>query len=197
MFPFYANLPAAKEIAVQAATHQFDYTLGVTPSMFVSSTNCWLKSGQAYLITVDTKANHGLADTISITALGATVVYELDKAGNGVVAGNVQVDISGDTTAAQVAARLRTAILANQTTLSVTDNTDGTLTVQHNGKTLSMTESGAATVAEASLIPTAGDGSMYLPANTPMFINSLFGPRLAAIRDTADGKASLVPVIFI
>jgi phage tail sheath gpL-like len=49
------------------------------------------------------------------------------------VAGNhrVQVNVSADVTAANVAARLRTAILANQPSLSVTDNGDGTLTVAH------------------------------------------------------------------
>ena len=41
----------------------------------------------------------------------------------------VRVDVSGDTTAADVAARLKTAIEANQPAITVVDPTDGTLTL--------------------------------------------------------------------
>ncbi len=97
------------------------------------------------LITCATKAN--LVDTDYMTigdGINVAKVYEFDTAGNGVTTGRVQVNVSTDTTAAQVAARLRTAILANQPALSVTDNADGTLTVTHNwpgtGGNVTMTE---------------------------------------------------------
>lgn len=71
-------------------------------------------------------------------------LYEFDLTPNGVTAGRIVVDVSTDTTAAQVAARLRTAILANQPSLSVTDNADGTLSITHNwpgsGGNVAMTE---------------------------------------------------------
>lgn len=76
--------------------------------------------------------------------LSVAKVYEFDTAGDGVTAGRVLVDISGATTAAEVAAILRTAILANQPALSVTDNADGTLTITHRwpgtGGNVTMTE---------------------------------------------------------
>lgn len=71
-------------------------------------------------------------------------VYEFDLVPNGVAAGRVVVDVSADTTAAHVAARLRTAILVNQPSLTVTDNADGTLTITHQwagtGGNVTMTE---------------------------------------------------------
>jgi hypothetical protein len=83
-------------------------------------------------ITCTTKANYVDTDYMTIgDGMGIAKVYEFDAAGNGVTGGRVQVDISTDTTAAQVAARLRTAILANQPALGVVDNADGTLTVTH------------------------------------------------------------------
>lgn len=84
--------------------------------------------------TITCVAKASLADTDYITipdGINAPVLYEFDTAGDGVTGGRVQVDVSADTTAAQVAARLRTAILANQPTLDVTDNADGTLTLTH------------------------------------------------------------------
>ncbi len=52
-------------------------------------------------------------------------------AADGTMHGRKQVNVSSDTTAAHVAARLRTAILAVMPALSVTDNSDGTLTLAH------------------------------------------------------------------
>lgn len=97
------------------------------------------------LITCTTKANYADTDYMTIgDGMNPDVLYEFDTAGNGVTAGRVQVNISGATTAAQVAAILRTAILANQPGLSVVDNTDGTLSLTHNwpgaGGNVAMTE---------------------------------------------------------
>lgn len=62
-------------------------------------------------ILLDTKTNHGNADTITVDdKVNPAITFELDKLGDGVIGGNIQVDISTDTSAAQVAARLKTAI---------------------------------------------------------------------------------------
>lgn len=83
------------------------------------------------LITCVTNANMADTDFVTIsTGVGKPTVYEYDKSANGVTAGRVSWT-AGASTAADVAATLRTAILANQSELSVTDNTDGTLTLAH------------------------------------------------------------------
>lgn len=61
----------------------------------------------------------------------AGVLYEFDVAGDGATAGRVQVDISGATTSADVAAILAPLIASNQPLLSVTDNLDGTISITH------------------------------------------------------------------
>jgi hypothetical protein len=165
--------------------------------LFVSSTNCWIKQATTNMVTFVTKANFADTDYFSITYDGSTVVYEMDKTGDGVTAGRVQVDISTDTTAAQCAARARTAILANQTTLTVTDNTDGTLTITATAKYMTITENvtnAGFLIATTTAPPvTAADTSMYVPANTIITIDGTFGPQLGVLRNTADGNASLTP----
>jgi hypothetical protein len=84
------------------------------------------------VITCTTKANYADTDYMTIgDGIAPAKLYEFDTAGDGVTAGRVQVNISSDTTAATVAARLKTAIEANQPALTVVDNLDGTLTVTH------------------------------------------------------------------
>ncbi len=84
------------------------------------------------LVTCVAKASMADTDYVTIAdGLSAPKLYEFDTAGDGVTAGRVQVNISADTTAATVAARLRTAILANQPVFTVTDNADGTLSIAH------------------------------------------------------------------
>lgn len=83
-------------------------------------------------ITCVAKANLVDGETITIgDGFRPPVVYELDVAGDGVAGDSVQVDVSGATTAAEVAAIMKTAIEANQPLLTVTDNTDGTLALAH------------------------------------------------------------------
>jgi len=97
-------------------------------------------------ITCTTKANYAAADADYMTIGDGMVVakrYDFDV--DGAYAGsNIQVNISTDASAAEVAARLRTAILANQPALGIVDNADGTLTVTHNwagsGGNITMTE---------------------------------------------------------
>lgn len=116
-------------------------------------------------ITCATQANTDDNDTVTIgDGLSAPKVYEFDKAGDGVTGGTIQVNISADTTAATVAARLRTAILANQPAFDVLDNADGTLTLTHKwpgaGGNVTITE----TVTHASFTVAGMTGGVGGPA---------------------------------
>jgi hypothetical protein len=96
-------------------------------------------------ITCVTKANLAEGDYCTVgDGIVPAKLYEFDLAPNGVVAGRIVVDVSGATSAADVAAILRTAILANQPSLGVVDNADGTLTITHqwpgDGGNVTMTE---------------------------------------------------------
>jgi hypothetical protein len=165
---------------------------------FASSTNCWIKQGSTTLVTCVAKASFADTDFFTLTIDGVSTVYEFDTAGNGVTAGRVQVNISTDTTAANCAARLRTAILASQPALTVTDNTDGTLTVSiFGGPVLTFSENVANagfTVATVSPPATAADGSMYVPANTLITLTGDMGPTVGVVQDSVAGKASLTRV---
>lgn len=92
-------------------------------------------SGAAFAtgtITCATQANTDDNDNVTIgDGVQAPKVYEFDKAGDGVTAGRVQVDISADTTAETVALRLKTAIEANQPLFTVTTNGAGVVTLTH------------------------------------------------------------------
>ena len=48
----------------------------------------------------------------------------------------------------------------------------------------------------APLDATAADASMFVPSRTPIILAGSSGAALSIIRDTADGKASLTPVIL-
>lgn len=165
--------------------------------LFGSSTACYIRQGTAKLLTCVTKANlvDGETITIGVGGAGGLKVYEFDVAGNGVTAGRVQVNVSADTTAAQVAARLRTAILANQATLEVTDNADGTLTTVAPDAVMIAIDTVANvgfTIVNATMTVTAASGSMYLPINSGLLeMNGDNGPQLAVIRETADGRCSI------
>lgn len=167
--------------------------------MFVSSTNCWIKQGSAILLTCVTQANFADSDYFTLSIDGVSVVYEFDKAGDGVTTGRVQVDISGETTAAECAAVLRTAILANQPTLTVTDNADGTLTISiGDGPIITTSENvsnAGFTIVAAAPPAAAADGSMYVPANVQVIIDGNYGPRLGVVRNSADGNASLTRLL--
>lgn len=156
---------------------------------FVTTANCWIRQGTAELITCVTKANLADTDFITITVDGVVKVYEFDTAGNGVTVGRVQVNVSTDTTAAQVAARLRTAILANQATLEVTDNTDGTLTVVRPDGLAMFTENvanaGFLVAAAAVMTVSAANGSKLVPVGTIPNLYGAHGPQVGVIQDAA------------
>lgn len=166
--------------------------------MFVSSTNCWIKQANpSGTITCIAKASMADTDIITINdGINAAKVYEFDTVGDGVTGGRVQVNISGATTAASVAAILKTAIEANQTYITVVDAGSGVLNLSATSRNLTITE----TVGNASFlvsygpIASAASGSMYVPANTPIILDGRFGSNLSVIRDTADGSASLTRI---
>lgn len=88
-----------------------------------------LAVGATGLITCATDANMADSDYITIgDGINPPVLYEYDKGADGVTAGRVNW-AKGASTAADVAATLKTAINANQPLLTVTDNLDGTLTL--------------------------------------------------------------------
>lgn len=72
----------------------------------VAGATAWTRT-----ITFDTKANHGAADTFTIDdGVNDPITFELDKAGDGVVSGNIAIDISGATTAQDVAVLAAAAV---------------------------------------------------------------------------------------
>jgi hypothetical protein len=87
-------------------------------------------------ITCVAKANLIDGETVTIgDGTQAATVFEFDVAGNGVGGTNVQVNVSTDTTAIQVAARLHTAINGVVAGLLVVSTAvgDGTLTLANEG----------------------------------------------------------------
>jgi len=86
-------------------------------------------------ITCVAKADMVDGETLTISDGTNTKVFEFDVNGTGVTAGRVQVDVSSDTSAADIAARLTTAINGVTTGLLVTatDNLDGTIDLENDG----------------------------------------------------------------
>lgn len=177
--------------AVQVATGLADKA----DYMFAASTGSYVRQGTAFLVTCATQANTVDTDFMTITVNGTAVVYEFDKAGDGVTAGRVQVNISSDTTAATVAARLRTAILASQPALRVVDPADGTLLIDLvDSRGLTVTENVAHasfTVAAGVMQASAAAGSTYVPAGVVLDLDGTRGGQVGVIRESADGRASV------
>jgi hypothetical protein len=167
---------------------------------FVSTTNCWIRQGTSKLLTLVTKANMVDGETLTIVAGTSTEVYEFDVNGTGVTSGNVQVDISGATTAADIAVILRVAILANQTALTVTDPANGTLIVDlPDSRSLTITDAVAHasfTVGTGIMQATAGSGSAYIPANVPHLLRGAGGGQLGVIQATGAGTSSTTRVMI-
>lgn len=97
--------------------------------------NGWVPAGGvAATGSITCVAKSNLVDETDYITIGdglsAPKRYTFDVAGDGAVTG-IAVNVSTDTTAAQVAARLKTAIEANQPAIAVTDNADGTLSLAH------------------------------------------------------------------
>lgn len=165
--------------------------------LFTSTTACWIRQGTSKLVTCIAKASMVDGETLTITVNGTAVVYEFDVNGTGVTAGRVQVNISdvGIATAANVAATLRTAIIANQTTIVVTDPANGTLFIDLPGsRGLTVVEAVADagfTVGNGTVQATAGAGSMLVPAGVQVLIDGDHGGQVGVIQDVAGGKTSI------
>ncbi len=111
--------PVTRPPSRQQDRYAFPVVFG---SAFFASASC--------LITVDTNANMADGNVVTVDDGFRKVTYEYDKSANGVTAGNVNWGVGGGT-AAQSAATLKTAINLAQTGITVTDNTNGTLTLTH------------------------------------------------------------------
>lgn len=163
---------------------------------FSSTTACYIKqAASSWVITCLTKANFADTDYFGIAVDGAAaVLFEFDKAGDGVTAGRTRVNISGATTAADCAAILAPLIQAAFPYLKVTDNLDGTITVVLGAGRLELTENVANasfTVVEGTNAATAGAGSMFIPANLPVELSGSKGGRLAVIQSATGGSCTL------
>lgn len=158
---------------------------------YVANTDSWVKQANpSGTYTGDTNANMADGDTVTISDGAASVIYEYDKSANGVTGGHIAW--AAGTTAASVAANLATAIRANQAYITVVDNLDGTLTLSAISKSITMTKSSASALAVSDgPVASAGAGSVFVPAKSYLTLDSALGADLSAVRDTADGKASL------
>lgn len=190
------EITTALKVSVTATRAEFAATMAAQQYwMFVSSTNCWIKQANP-TGTITCVAKASLLDTDFMTindGINAAVLYEFDTVGNGGTGGRVIVNVSGATTAADVAVLLKAAIEANQTYLTVTHNGAGVLTLTATSRNITLTE----TVTDAGFLvaytpqATAAALSMYVPANTQIIIDGSLGSNLSVLRDTADGSASL------
>jgi len=185
----------ALEVAVGASHVEFAAQMAASQFwLFVSSTACWINQANASgTITCVANANMLDSDFMTINdGINAAVIYEYDKSANGVTGGRVAW--AAGTTAATVAANLATAIRATQTNITVTDNGNGMLTLTSTVGNLTLTEN----VTDAGFLVTygpaasAGAGSMFVPANTPIMLDGGVGSDLSVIQDATGGKATLV-----
>ncbi len=87
-------------------------------------------------ITCTLQANYVDGENMAVIkdGFGNTYTFEADPAADGVTAGSIQVDISGDTSAADVADALATAMAGDAgfaQTFTAVDNLDGTISLTH------------------------------------------------------------------
>ncbi len=202
MYPFIPCSALADELAVGASSAPFAALTALVSGItyaFVSSTNCWLRQGSAWLLTAVAKASCAAGDYFTITVDGVDTVYQLNVSGTDSVkvVGAIQVDISAATDAESVVDLLVTAITAHQASLVLTDNDDGTLTIVQSGVRITLTEHVADAgflVAATTLVASAAAGNMFIPLGTFMLLDGRFGAKVSVIRDTASGASTLVPV---
>ncbi len=132
----YATPEGAVTAPIGSTYSRLDGSLGAVQYIKNSGTGNtgWVSVGGVVAsgsIVCTTKANYADTDYMTIgDGVQAPKLYEFDFAGDGVTAGRVQVNISGATTASDVAVILKAAIDANQPLLTVV-NTTGTLALTH------------------------------------------------------------------
>lgn len=139
--PFTKNQKLQERVTIQVAFPGADFTAA---------------AASAGGVTCDTNANMADHDLVTVgDGLTPAKTYEYDKAADGVPSVAGRIIWTAGTTAATVAANLRTAILANQPGLNVVDNADGTLTITHKwpgaGGNVAMTKSSASALAVTGL----------------------------------------------
>jgi hypothetical protein len=145
-----SNGVAAGHIQQAAGTTAASNATALRTLILANQPDLTVTDDLAGTLTITHKINGTFANIV-ITKTGTVYKTVTGMAGgvdsadlDGVTHGRKQVNVSSDTTAADVAARLRTAILAVFGSLTVTDNADGTLTVAHNwlgtGGNVAMTE---------------------------------------------------------
>lgn len=117
--------------------------------------------------TVTMLAKASLTDAQTITlddGINTAVIFELDVAGNGVTAGRVQVDVSGDTTDAEVAATMLAAINAasnlNLTATAADEVLTITNTVKGDHGNVTTWASSNTTINAAIVQPTGGEANL-------------------------------------
>lgn len=126
---YTGRVPTAAAIGNTTATHQAE-NYAVWSGLVFEIKSARVPTRATGLITCTTQANYVDTDYMTLgDGFALPREFEFDSVGDGVTVGRVQVNVSTDTTAAQVAARLRTAILATFAALDVTDNGDGTLSL--------------------------------------------------------------------
>lgn len=168
----------------------------------ISNTACWIRQGVGLLITCLPLADLLDNETVTLVVDGESTIFDLDVDGvDDGVAGHVRVDVSGATTAADVAAILAPLIASELPDLVVTDHTNGTIRVEYLG---GGTLTGSDTVADTdwlmtadSLLATKVAGSMFVGAGEAVLVDAKHGLDLAILRDAADGKSTLTPVRFV
>jgi hypothetical protein len=164
--------------------------------LFASSASCWIRQGTARTVTCVPKANLVDGDRLTIGVPGSGVKsYAFDVSGRGVGPDRVPVDVSSDTTAAQIATRLAAAIARTQPTLEIANPGDGTLAL--------VLADGIATfaayvadpgfsIATSVMNVTAGAGSMFVPSGHALMLSGDHGPQVGALQDgTSAGRCSV------
>lgn len=166
--------------------------------VFSANTACWVRQGVSRKFTCVAKASMADTDFVTIVARTAPVEFEFDTAGDGVTAGRVQVDISSDTSAANVATRLAAAINANATLIALgviatAVAADVMVDLPERIATdLTLTENVANAgflVATGIMQATAGSGSRLIGVGVELDIVGANGPQLGVIQDATGGKS--------
>lgn len=132
-----------------------------------------VKSRARGLLTALAAASLLDAETFTLNdGINAAKVFEFDKAGDGVTAGRVAVDITGNPNLATVGARIAVAINSQPQAsfqIRAVDNGDGTVTLINQVPGTQGNQSSSETVANAGFVLTAMAGAVdfvWAPAGT-------------------------------
>ena len=157
----YAPIAAFTGAGLNDVTFSGTYSGGVAGAFTVEVTANTAATYAAGTIVCVAKANLVDGETLTLDDGPHTVVFEFDVAGDGVVGGRTQVNVSTDTTAIDVAARLHAAINAEVATLTITstDPLTGTLNLANDTAGTAGNVASADTVADAGFSTTGMSGA--------------------------------------